>query len=65
MFSRFKRDKVDVNRVLEKTKQEPELELEKGDLTAIIIAACIVILPVLLSFVGVVLLVYWFFIGRF
>ncbi|MCL2286129.1 MAG: hypothetical protein FWC32_07150 [Firmicutes bacterium] len=65
LFSRYKREKLDVNSVIEKTKQEPELELEKGDLMAIIIAAVIVILPVLLSFIGGVLLIYWLFIGRF
>jgi len=41
------------------------LDLEKGDLTAIVIAAFIVILPVLLIFIAVMLGAYWLFIGRF
>lgn len=59
------RGKQNVDAILEKTKNEPELDLEKGDLKAIIIAAFLVLTPVLLIFIGAIGLVYWLFIGRF
>lgn len=62
---RHGRKKLNVNKVIEQTKKEPELELEKGDITAIIIAAVITLLPILLVIVGGLLFVYWLFIGRF
>jgi len=65
MFGWSGRKKLNVEKILEQTKEEPELELEKGDVKAIIIAAIITILPVLLVFIAGVLLVYWLFIGRF
>ena len=50
---------------IEKDESLKPLDLEKGDLTAIIIAAFIVIVPVLLIFIAVVLGAYWLLIGRF
>jgi len=64
-FSKPGREKIDADGIIERTKNEPELELEKGDLKAIIIAAMVVMLPALVVFVSVVLFVYWLFIGRF
>jgi len=64
-FSRFKHDKLNADKVLAKTKEEPALELEKGDLKAIIIAAMLVLFPILLVFVGALLFIFWLFVGRF
>ena len=50
---------------MDRVKDEPPLELEKGDVWAIILAAIITFLPVLIIFIGWVLLIYWLFVGRF
>ena len=47
--------------ILERAKSEEPLELEKGDLPAIILAALMVFLPFILIFSGAVLLVMWLF----
>ena len=64
-FSRYKRNKVDADKILAKTKEEPPLELEKGDLKAIFIAAMLVLFPILLAFIGALLFIFWLFVGRF
>ena len=64
-FSGFRRGKINTNKILERTKEEPALELEKGDLKAIIIAAFLVLFPVLLVFVGALFFVFWLLVGRF
>ena len=65
MLRRIRENRARLNKVLEETKTQAPLELEKNDLKAIIIAAFIVIFPILLVFVGVVALLYWVAIGRF
>ena len=59
-----RRKKLNVDKILDDVKKQPELELEKNDLKAIIIAAFLVLLPILLIFIGVVLGIYWLFFGR-
>jgi len=46
--------------IMEKAKTEAPLELEKGDIKAMIIAATIVFMPFILVFCGVLYLLYWF-----
>jgi len=50
---------------MQRVKQEKPLDLEKGDLPAIFLAAAITFLPMIALLVGIVLLVYWLFVGRF
>ncbi|MDR2168420.1 MAG: hypothetical protein LBE35_11330 [Clostridiales bacterium] len=47
------------NAILERAKTEEPLELEKGDLLAIMLAAVRVFLPFVLAMAGVLLLVYF------
>ncbi|MCL2203713.1 MAG: hypothetical protein FWB88_07220 [Defluviitaleaceae bacterium] len=47
--------------IIERAKTEEPLELEKGDLPAMILAAFIVFLPFLLVFIGSLGLVFWLF----
>ena len=56
---------LDYETVEEKLKTESSLPLEKGDLSAIFIAAAVVFLPLILSFGGIMFLLYWLFVGRF
>ena len=60
-----KRNKIKVTETLERVKNEDRLELEKGDLKAIMIAALIVFGPVVLIFCGGMFLLYWAFVARF
>ncbi|MCL2187693.1 MAG: hypothetical protein FWC16_01485 [Defluviitaleaceae bacterium] len=48
------------NEIIEKSKGEPPLDLEKGDIKAMIMAAIIVFAPVVLIFGGSLWFVYWF-----
>jgi len=60
---KMKRPKMtneEMNAILEKAKTEPPLELEKGDLKAMIIAAFIVFFPFILVFAGTLIFLYWF-----
>jgi len=50
----------DANNIIEKAKTEEPLELEKGDLKAMFLAAIIVFLPFILIFAGALGLLYWF-----
>ena len=49
----------DVKAIMERTKTEDPLELEKGDLKAMILAAIIVFLPFILVFSGTLFLLWW------
>lgn len=57
--------RVDVEAVMNRTKTEKSLRLEKGDLPAIIIAAFAVFTPFLLVFTGALAFAYWLIVGRF
>jgi uncharacterized membrane protein len=46
--------------IMERAKTEAPLELEKGDLTAMILAAFVVFMPVVLLFCGALYFAYWF-----
>ena len=59
------RKKLNVEEIEARVKDEPKLELEKGDLKAIVIAAFITLGPFLLFLIGVPFLVFWLFFGRF
>jgi len=48
------------NAILERTKTEAPLELEKNDLKAMILAAIIVFTPFVLIFAGALYFVWWF-----
>ncbi|MCL2752917.1 MAG: hypothetical protein FWE44_02065 [Defluviitaleaceae bacterium] len=49
----------EANEILERAKKEEPLELEKGDMTAIILAALKVFVPFILLFAGAMLLIWW------
>jgi len=60
---RMKRPKMtreEIDAIMEKTKTEEPLELEKGDKPAMLLAALIVFLPFLLAIIGPLIFVYWF-----
>ena len=65
MFDRYKDRRAEAEKTLNRVKNEDELDLEKGDLKAIIIAAFITFVPVLLVFIVPLLLLYWLTLGRF
>ena len=46
--------------IIEKSRSEPSLELEKGDIKAMIIAGIVVFLPFVLAFAGALGFLYWF-----
>jgi len=46
--------------IIEKSKSEPPLELEKNDLKAMIMAAFIVFIPFILALTVPLYLLYWF-----
>jgi len=59
---KLKRPKMtseEMDAIIERAKTEPPLELEKGDLKAMIIAAFIVFFPFVLVFSGSLILIYW------
>jgi len=45
--------------IIERSKSEPPLDLERGDLTAMILAAIIVFLPFILLISGAMGLLWW------
>jgi len=47
------------NEILERAKTEEPLDLEKGDMMAIILAALKVFVPFILLFAGAILFVWW------
>jgi len=48
------------NEILERAKTEEPLELEKGDLLAMILAALKVFVPIIVIFSGALILLWWF-----
>ena len=56
--NRMTRERAD--EIIEKSKSEPPLELEKGDLPAILLAAFITFTPFILVLGGAMWFVYWF-----
>lgn len=65
MFFSRNRKKLNPKKTMERVKQEKRLDLEKGDLTAILIAAFITFVPMILVLAGVVFFAFWLFVGRF
>lgn len=62
----WRRKKKELPEYFVKTGEgEEPVELEKGDLLAIFLAAFLVILPIILIVTVVMLGTYWLFIGRF
>ncbi|MCL2168851.1 MAG: hypothetical protein FWB74_02360 [Defluviitaleaceae bacterium] len=51
----------DQNAILERARTEEPLELEKGDMLAIILAAFKVFLPFVLGIAGFLILIAWLF----
>jgi len=56
---RFTREDADA--IIERAKTEAPLELEKGDLPAMLIAAFLVFAPFVLAFAGVFIIVWFIF----
>ena len=48
----------DANEIIERSKTEAPLELEKGDIPAMVLAAIMVFLPFVLALSGVILLLW-------
>jgi hypothetical protein len=65
LFQNISRERKKADEALKRAKGEPALELEKGDLKAIIIAAFITLAPIMLIFAGGIALAFWLLIGRF
>jgi len=57
---RPKMTREEADAIIERSKTEEPLELEKGDIKAMILAAFIVFLPFVLAFSGALGLLYWF-----
>jgi len=55
-----KMTREEADAIIERAKTEAPLELEKGDLKAMMLAAFIVFVPFLLAFVGAFVLLYLF-----
>jgi len=62
-LKRPKMTREEADTIIEKAKTEEPLELEKGDLKAIILAAIIVFVPFILLFSGVLVFAWWFFVN--
>ena len=60
MMRRRKMSRAQADAILERAKTEEPLELEKGDFTAMLIAAFIVFMPVLLGIAAVLGFLYFF-----
>lgn len=58
MFQRGRLREIQKKKVIEKNK---EIELEKGDIPALLIAAFTVFVPIILLFVGGIALFIWLF----
>lgn len=52
-----------IREIEERARHEESLELEKGDIPAMIIAALMVFIPFLIFFCGALLLLWWFVVG--
>jgi hypothetical protein len=60
-----KADKLlDVKSIEERAKSEEKLDLEKGDLPAILMAAFFTFAPFILIFAGITFGLWWLFVGR-
>jgi len=57
---RRKMSRAEMDAIIEKSKTEKSLELEKGDKLAMVMAAFIVFVPVVIALVGVLGLAWWF-----
>ena len=57
---RRKMTRAEMDAIIEKSKTEKPLELEKGDRLAMFMAALIVFVPVVLALVGALVFVWWF-----
>ena len=55
-----KMTREEADAIIERAKTEEPLELEKGDLKAMLLAAIIVFVPFILLFVGAFALLWWF-----
>ena len=58
-LKRPKMTKEEANAIIERSKTEEPLDLEKGDLLAMILAALSVFLPFVLAIGGSLLLLWW------
>lgn len=65
MFRRWSKANKRVRDTLERAQNEAPLELERGDLKAIIIAALLAFIPIIVGLGGMMFLLYWLFVGRF
>ena len=64
LLGKYKRKRMtlaEADAIIERSKTEPPLELEKGDLKAIFLAAIIVFVPFLLVFFGALVFLFWLF----
>ena len=59
-LKRKKMTREEANAIIKRAKTEEPLELEKGDLLAMVLAAIIVFVPFILVFSGVLVLAWWF-----
>jgi len=60
-LKRRKMTREEADAIIERSKSEAPLELEKGDLKAMILAALIVFVPFIMAFVVVFGLFWWLF----
>jgi len=58
-FNFLRREEERVKRTNEEMQDKEPLEMEKGDLLAIILACIITILPILLFLTGIIVLALW------
>jgi hypothetical protein len=56
-----KMSNAEMDAIIERSKTEEPLELEKGDITAMLIAGFVVFMPVVLAIGGTLAFLYWFF----
>ena len=57
---RRKMTREEADAIIERAKTEAPLELEKGDLLAMFLAALVVFVPVLLALAGAFAFLWWF-----
>ena len=61
LFRKRINESIDIKDIEKNLGDRETLPLEKGDLTAMLIAAAIVIGPIVLGLIGVIFLVAWLF----
>ena len=59
-YKRPRMTRAEADAIIERSKTEEPLDLEKGDLKAMILAAFIVFLPFVLGISGAFAFLYWF-----